>query len=78
MSENAKIDKVIEFNGNENFSKRDPQVILTGMLKESDRSEMIVFTIPLALFEIVCIVPIPDEGTKTVPVYAKFRVKRNG
>jgi len=56
--------------------KDDPQVTVTGSLKEGEKSDVITFTIPLALFEIVCIVPIPREGTWTVPVYCKFRVTR--
>ena len=56
--------------------KEDPQVIVTGMLKEGGRSDVIVFTIPLSLFEIVCIVTVPEDGTKVAPVYLKFRVKQ--
>jgi len=54
----------------------DPQLIVTGMLKEGDRTDVIVFSIQLALFEIVCIVTVPSEGTKVAPVYCKFRVNR--
>jgi hypothetical protein len=62
----------------------DPQVVLTGMLKEGGqqsngkqrRSDIIVFTLPLALLEITFIVTIPEQGATYVPVYAKFRVKR--
>jgi len=54
----------------------DVQVVVTGVLKENERTEMIVFTIPLSLFEIVCIATIPSEGTTTAPVYCKFRIKR--
>lgn len=54
----------------------DPQLIVTGMLKEGDRSDIIVFSIPLALFELICIVTVPSEGTKVAPVYVKFRVNR--
>lgn len=55
--------------------KEDPQQIVTGILKAGGRSEVIVFTIPLALFEIVCIVTVPEQGTTVAPVYLKFRVK---
>ena len=55
--------------------KKDPQIIVTGTVKQGEKSEMIVFSIPLALFEIVCIVTIPNEDeAKLVPVYVKFRV----
>jgi len=54
----------------------DPQVVLTGMLKAGERSDVIVFKIPLALFELICIVTVPEEGTKIAPVYVKFRVNR--
>lgn len=56
--------------------RKDPQLVLSGMLKEGERSDVIVFTIPLALLEITCIVTIPEHGTKIAPVYAKFRVAR--
>lgn len=62
---------------NANYERtQDPQIIVSGMLKEGERSDIIVFSIPLALFEIVCIVTVPAEGTKVAPVYVKFRVSR--
>ena len=54
----------------------DPQVVVMGTLKNGERSDVIVFKIPLSLFEIVCIVTIPEEGTKSAPVYIKFRVNK--
>ena len=54
----------------------DPQVIVMGMLKEGNRSDTIVFKVNLALFELVCIVTIPEQGTRTAPVYVKFRVNK--
>jgi len=56
----------------------DPQVVVTGTLKpaEGGKSEIIVFTVPLALFELVCIVNIPPEGETNAPCYIKFKVKR--
>ena len=53
----------------------DPQIVVTGTIKQSNRSEVIVFTIPLALIELVCVATIPEEGTKFAPVYVKFRIK---
>lgn len=55
----------------------DPQMIVKGRVKESREEggpEIIVFKIPLALFELVCIAPIPDEGINEVPVYIKFKL----
>ena len=63
---------------NDNFDKRhrsDPQVVVTGHLKEGENTDVIVFTIPLGIFEIVCIVTVPAEGTKFAPVYLKLRIK---
>jgi hypothetical protein len=54
----------------------DPQQVVMGTLKNGERSDVIVFKIPLSMFEIVCIVTIPEEGTKSAPVYVKFRVNR--
>lgn len=60
----------------DNGRKRDPQIVVTGQLKEGPRADVIVFSIPLALLELVCIVTIPAEGTSVVPVYVKFKIKR--
>lgn len=65
-----------EYVGNEQ-KFTDPQIIAIGTLKHSEKSDIIVFKFPLALFEIVCIVTIPEEGTKSAPVYIKFRVIRS-
>jgi hypothetical protein len=54
----------------------DPQVVLSGMLRESENSNIIVFTLPLALLEITFIVTVPEKGTTIAPVYCKFRVPR--
>jgi len=55
---------------------RDPQVVVMGTLKESNSSDVITFSVRLALFEIVCIVTVPEQGTKTAPVYVKFKVNK--
>lgn len=54
----------------------DPQLTVQGQVKRSrsSDSEVIVFEIPLVFFRMVCIVPIPDEGTDQAPVYVKFKV----
>lgn len=54
----------------------DPQIVVQGHLKSGENSDIIVFSIPLALFEIVCIVTIPSEGETRAPVYCKFKVNR--
>lgn len=64
------------FNGVESAPRKsDPQVILSGLLKRGGRSDVIVFTLPLALLELTCIVTIPEPGSTVVPVYVKFRVR---
>ena len=63
-------------NNTNNERVQDPQIIVSGMLKEGERSDVIVFTIPLSIFELVCIVTVPAEGMKVAPVYIKFRVNR--
>lgn len=54
----------------------DPQVVVMGSIKHGEKSDIIVFKVPLALFELVCIVTIPEEGAKSAPVYIKFRVNK--
>lgn len=54
----------------------DPQLVLSGTLKEGTKFDYIVFTIPLALFEIVCIVHIPPDGEVLSKVFCKFKVRR--
>lgn len=64
-------------NGTESAPRRsDPQVVLSGILKRGERSDVIVFTLPLALLELTCIVTVPEPGSTVVPVYVKFRVRR--
>ena len=55
----------------------DPQIVVTGQVKESKRGEVIVFEIPLGFFRLICIVPIPDEESDRAPVYVKFKVSRS-
>lgn len=54
----------------------DPQMTVEGTFKQGEKSDIIVFSVPLALFEIVCIVNIPNEGQTKAPVYLKFKVAR--
>lgn len=54
----------------------DPQLRVQGILKYGEKADIIVFTIPLALFELVCIVTIPPEGETIAPVYVKFKIKK--
>lgn len=54
----------------------DPQIVVTGRYKEGAKGDLIIFTIPLALFQIVCIVNVPGEDEEEAPVYVKFKVGR--
>jgi len=55
----------------------DPQITTTGTLKENGvGGEIITFTVRLALFELVCIVNVPEEGEYRAPVYVKFKTIR--
>ncbi len=52
----------------------DPQLVVEGTVKTTaSQTEIITFSIHLALFEIVCIVNIPGDGETTAPVYVKFK-----
>lgn len=54
----------------------DPQLKVRGFLKvKADGGELITFKIHLALFEMVCIVNIPDTDQSEAPVYVKFKIK---
>jgi len=52
---------------------RDPQLILEGQFKQTDRSDIIVFEIPWGPITLACIVTVPDEGKDKAPVYVKIR-----
>ena len=54
----------------------DPQIIVTGRLKTGDKNDIIVFSIPLLFFELVCIVNIPFADAVEAPVYVKLKVHR--
>jgi hypothetical protein len=54
------------------------QIKTRARLKETDHGEILVFTIRLALFRLVCIVNIPPEGETEAPVYVKFRLAEEG
>ena len=58
------------------FRGEDPQTIVTGKLKPGTKTDIIVFTIELGLFQIVCIANVPLEGTTEAPVYCKWKVKK--
>lgn len=59
-----------------NTANNDPQIVLRGKLKSTDKSDIIVFKLRLALFELVFIVTVPPEGEDTAPVYVKHRIRR--
>jgi hypothetical protein len=60
------------------YKSSDPQLTVEGELKHGEYTDLIVFTIPLVFFEIVCIVNIPLEGETRAPVYCKFKVNPRG
>lgn len=59
------------------FEQRDPQITVQGRLKHGQNADVIVFSIPLVFFEIICIVTVPAEGTDSAPTYCKFKINRN-
>ena len=51
------------------------QITVTGRLKEGrGGSELIVFNLTLAFFNLTFIVTIPEQGTNQAPVYVKFGI----
>ena len=54
----------------------DPQIVLDYEIKAKspDSPELIVFTIPLGFFQLVCICPLAEEGQNYGKVYVKFKV----
>lgn len=56
----------------------DPQVTVTGRLKDTANGEMIVFHLNLMFFQLVFLVNIPGEGEVEAPVYVKFKVRDDG
>lgn len=52
----------------------DQQIKTRAKLKDSAHGEILVFTIRLALFRLICIVNIPPEGETEAPVYVKFKL----
>ena len=53
-----------------------PQTITYGNYKEGENSDTITFKLKLGLFELICIVTVPEKGTIQSPVYVKYRVCR--
>jgi hypothetical protein len=54
----------------------DPQLKLQGTLKSGENADVIVFSVHLALFEMVCIVTVPPDGETIAPVYVKFKISQ--
>ena len=54
----------------------DPQIVVTGRLKQGEKNDIVTFSIPLGWMELVCIVNLPYEGTDKAPVYIKFKIHR--
>jgi hypothetical protein len=58
------------------FDQNEPQIKITGHIKEGSRSELYVFTIPIGRYiELPCIVNIPGEGENNSLVYVKARLR---
>lgn len=53
----------------------DPQLTVTGHLKNGAQGELICFNIRLGYFELACIVNIPAEGETSAPVYVKWKIR---
>ena len=52
----------------------DPQIKLTGTLKQGEHTDTIVFSLRFLMFELVFIVTIPPEGETHAPVYVKHKL----
>ena len=52
----------------------DPQVIVTGHLKQGEKNDCITFSVPLGYFELICIVSVPYADATTSPVYIKWKI----
>lgn len=62
-------------NGNTPITEKDAQITLTGTLKQNSRTEMVVFSFNILMWEITAIVVIPAEGTTQAPVYLKGKLR---
>lgn len=65
----------VERNANGKVKTNDPQVTVTGTLKQGSQGELITFTLRLGFFELAFIVNIPEEGKFTAPVYVKWKIR---
>ena len=62
-------------NANGKVKTQDPQLTVTGRMKTTaSGSEILVFSVKLAFFELVAICNIPEEGCDTAPCYLKFKI----
>jgi hypothetical protein len=56
----------------------DPQIVVTGTIKEGSQGELLTFSIPLGkYFELVCIANIPADGETQAPVYVKHKIRNH-
>ena len=55
----------------------DPQITVDAHLKEGEVSDLLIFSIPLGFFELVCIANIPGENETASKVYVKFKVRHH-
>lgn len=74
MSNDANTSQIVG-NGNTTITEKDAQITLTGTLKQNSRTEMVVFSFQLLMWEITAIVVIPAEGTTQAPVYLKGKLR---
>lgn len=50
------------------------QIIVRGRLKSGPNADTVTFKLRLAMFELTCIVTVPNEGTIHAPVYVHFGI----
>jgi len=58
--------------------RHDPRFEVQATLKEGPNSDIIVFSLPILLFEMTFIVTIPEVGKNLAPVYIKHKIKKPG
>lgn len=53
----------------------DPQIVVDVKLHEGANSDLLIFSIPLVFFELVCLINVPMEGQTTSKGYVKFKTR---
>jgi hypothetical protein len=60
---------------NANGKTSDPQITVQTRVKTgTNGGELLVFSIRLGWFELVCIAPIPDDGQEKGVAYIKYKI----